>query len=307
MKFQNLRANVNKYQNRQTLKDTSFLSTFFATTKEGKKRPSIRAFRYFCVIFIHLVFVLSFYANLQILEGDISGSRIFGFHLADPFITLEVLASYKILVPNLLIGSISIIAFYLIFGGRAFCAWVCPYGIFSEIAEKIHANLVAKKLIKERVFSSKTRYIFMALCLAFSAFSSLLVFEIFNVAAILSRFIIYGFSFAIFWVVFVFIFEIFFARRFWCKNLCPLGATYSLISFFSLNKISWDKQKCDHCGVCMDVCFVSDVLKITKKNAKLKEGENFRLSGVDCTLCGRCIDVCHHDALSVKNRLKDMI
>ena len=31
------------------------------------------------------------------------------------------------------------------------------------------------------------------------------------------------------------------------------------------------------------------------------------LKGIDCTLCGRCIDVCHQDALSIGNKLKDMI
>jgi len=55
---------------------------------------------------------------------------------------------------------------------------------------------------------------------------------------------------------------------------------------------------------------VPHVLEITKKNAKLDGDENkkeFRLVGGDCTLCGRCIDVCHHDALKFDNGFKKLI
>lgn len=300
---------MDKYHNRQTLKTTSLASSLVSTTKNGKKRPSIRALRWFCIIGVHLLFLLSFYADVQILEGDISGSRMLGFHLADPFITLEVIAAYAHLPVNLLIGSASILLFYFVFGGRAFCAWVCPYGLLSEIGEKINSNLVAKKIIKKREINFKARYVIWVAFLMASFFSGILVFEIINVVGILSRFIIYGFSVAIFLVLIVLGVEIFFARRIWCASFCPLGTSYSLLSKLSLTKISWDKQKCDHCGVCIDVCFVSHVLEITKKNAKNtnENRQKFSLKGVDCTLCGRCIDVCHHDALGVSNGLKEMI
>ena len=63
---------MNKYQGRQTVANASFLSTFITTTKDGKKRPSIRFYRYFTMILIHLLFVLSFVADIQVIEGDVS-------------------------------------------------------------------------------------------------------------------------------------------------------------------------------------------------------------------------------------------
>ena len=268
---------MDKYNVRATVRNVSFLSTLITTTKDGKKRPSIRFWRIFTIVLVHLLFVLSYRVDVQILEGDI-------------------------------IGSLSILAFYIIFGGRGFCSWVCPYSLISEIAEKIHENLRAKKIVKPRVFDTKWRYAFTILFLALSFASSSLVFEIFNVVGIFSRFIIYGYFHAIWLVVAMLVVEIFFSRRAWCRYVCPVGATYSLLAKPNAIKVSWDKEKCDHCLVCTDVCLVPHVLFMTKKGAKTDDGKKlFRIAGADCTLCGRCIDVCHQDALKFDNGFKKLI
>ena len=103
---------MNKYEHNQTLAYTSFLSSFISVNKNGKKRPSIRFYRYVCMIGIHLLFVLSFWVDIQILEGDITGSRLLGFHLSDPFITASVILAHHALPVNLLIGTFTILAFY---------------------------------------------------------------------------------------------------------------------------------------------------------------------------------------------------
>ena len=144
--------------------------------------------------------------------------------------------------------------------------------------------------------------------LALSFASSSLVFEIFNVVGIFSRFIIYGYFHAIWLVVAMLVVEIFFSRRAWCRYVCPVGATYSLLAKPNAIKVSWDKEKCDHCLVCTDVCLVPHVLFMTKKGAKTDDSKKlFRIAGADCTLCGRCIDVCHQDALKFDNGFKKLI
>lgn len=302
---------MDKYNNRETLKKSSFFSTFISTKQNGKKTLSLRAYRYFVVILIHVLFLLSYYVDIQILEGSISGSRILGFHLADPFISLEVMLAHKQFPINLIIGSMSILTFYFIFGGRAFCSWVCPYGIISEIGEKLNSKLIEKKIIKPRKITRKIRYFIWSIFLISSLLTGMLVFEIFNIVGILSRFIIYGFSFAFFWIIIVFLVEVFLSRRVWCACICPIGTTYSLFtSKPSLTKISWNKQTCDHCGVCIDVCFVGDILELTKKNSLQSKDDNknkFTLNGIDCTMCGRCVDVCHNDSLKFENKIKDII
>ena len=62
--------------------------------------------------------------------------------------------------------------------------------------------------------------------------SGYLVFEIINVVGIISRALIYGYSIALAFVVAVFLIDtFFFSQRFWCRYVCPIGTTYSFISW----------------------------------------------------------------------------
>jgi ferredoxin-type protein NapH len=258
------------------------------------------------VIGIHLLFVLSYFFDVQMLEGTLTGSRFLGFHLIDPFVTLEVFAAYHHIPINLIIGTVTIVVLYLLIGGRAYCSWVCPYTILGEIGEKINRRLVAKKIIKKRDFDHRVKYVFWAVFLAMTFISGYIVFEMINVVGILSRAIIYGWSVALLFVLAVFVVEIFFSQRGWCRYVCPVGTTYSFIGWPSATKVVWD-DKCDHCQVCVDVCIVPHVLEITKKNADHKGNSEEAIISGDCTLCGRCVEVCHKDALRYDTKLKKLI
>lgn len=295
---------MDKYKTRATIDKEGFLSTFIMTKKNGKRRPSIRFYRWLSIFVINILFVLSYRIDFQMLEGSLTGSRFLGFHLIDPFITLETLVAHHSLHINLIIGTITIVIFYFFVGGRAFCSWVCPYNILGEISEKIHRRLIKKKLIKSYEFSPKIKYIFWAMFLFFAFISGYLVFEIINPVGIFSRAIIYGWSLALIFVVLLFLSEIFFSQRAWCRYACPIGTTYGFIGWTSTMKIKWT-DACDHCNVCSDVCLVPHVLEITKKKETTKS--EILITSGDCTMCGRCIDVCHTDALSYESKLKKLI
>jgi len=123
---------MDKYNNRETIKKTTFFSTFFDTTKDGKRIFSYRMKRWILVFAIHLFFFLSFFIDLQLLEGTLSGSRFLGFHMIDLFTTLQLFLATHELPVNMIIGISTIVIVYLLVGGRSYCAWVCPYGILSE-------------------------------------------------------------------------------------------------------------------------------------------------------------------------------
>jgi len=301
---------MDQYNSRATIKNTSFLSTFTTKTPDGKTKLSYRAKRWVVIIAIHLTFFLSFAIDIQVLEGTLNGSRFLGFHLIDIFVTFETFIATHHLHVNMIIGTVTILVVYLLIGGRTYCAWVCPYGLLSEIGEKIHNTLVNRKIIKERKFDNRVRYIFWAIFIILTFTSGYLVFETFNVVGILSRFIAYGWSVSLSWVLAVLLIEIFFSRRAWCRYLCPIGTTYGLIGPISATRVEWN-DNCDHCMVCHDVCFENQVLDLTKaKYHKENEDKGIThkfVNGADCTLCGRCIDVCHADALKFEFKLKSIV
>lgn len=301
---------MDKWNQRATIGKTTFASTFIDTTKEGKKFLSFRSKRWISVILIHLLFFLSFAIDIQTLEGTLNGSRFLGFHLIDPFTTIQVYLSTYHLPINMIIGTATIVIVYLLIGGRTYCSWVCPYGILSEIGEKLHNTLVKKKIIKSRKLDHRVRHIFWAMFMIMAFTSGYLVFETFNVVGILSRFIAYGWSVALSWVLVVFLIEVFFARRAWCTYLCPIGTTYGYIGKVSATRIQWN-DNCDHCMVCHDVCFENQVLDLTRakydEQRKEKGITQQYVTGADCTLCGRCVDVCHADALKFDFRLKGLV
>lgn len=302
---------MDKYSSDLLIKDTSFLSTFIGKTKDGKNTLSFRGKRWIVVISIHLTFFLSFYLDIQILEGTLSGSRFMGLHLADVFTSMQIFLATNHLSVNGIIATLTIVFVYLIVGGRAYCSWVCPYGLISEIGEKIHDTLVHKHIIKNRTFNHNVKYFIWAIFLMLSFVSGFLVFEVFNVVGILSRFIVYGWSIALIWVLVIFLVEVFYSRRVWCKSICPIGTTYGLIGWASATKIKWDADKCDHCMSCHNACFENHVLEITKPRYDKQRDEqdihnHYVISG-DCTLCGRCIDVCGSEALSFDFKLKSLV
>lgn len=291
--------------------NSSFLSTFTYKNRDGKKRLTIRAWRWISIILINLALFLSFFIDIQFLEGTLSGSRLVGFHLIDPFVGIQIFASTHEIHTNVIIGTLTLIIFYFLAGGKAYCSWVCPYGLLSEIGEYIHYRLVKKKIIKERKFNPNIRFFFWIAFVLAAFLDGFLVFEVINPIGIISRFIVYGWSLAIVWVVVILLFEIFYSRRAWCKYICPVGTTYNLLGWVSMTKVKWDMDKCDHCGACLKACFEDHVLEITKakydKDRKEKGKKTEIIVNGDCTLCGRCFDVCHTDAYNYEFRLKDLV
>jgi len=293
------------------LVNASLLSTLVAKNKNGKTRLSWRGWRWLSIIVINLAFFLSFFLDIQFLEGTLNGSRLFGFHLIDPFTALEIFASTHEIHTNVIIGSLTLVIFYFFVGGKAYCGWVCPYGLLSEIGEHIHLKLVRKKIIKERKFNPNIRFFFWAVFLAAAFIDGYLVFEVINPIGIISRFITYGWSLAIVWVFVILAFEIFYSRRAWCKYICPVGTTYNFLGWISLTRVKWDMNKCDHCAACLAVCPEEHVIEFTKhkydKERKEKGITEAYVKNGDCILCNRCFDVCHTDAYNVDFRLKDLV
>jgi len=74
-------------------------------------------------------------------------------------------------------------------------------------------------------------------------------------------------------------------RRLFCRNLCPVGAFYAVISRFSLLR-GKGGSKCGKCRNCMTVCRMGAI------------DEDRSISPLDCNLCMDCVDLCPGNQIS---------
>ncbi len=77
-------------------------------------------------------------------------------------------------------------------------------------------------------------------------------------------------------------------NRAFCKYICPITIFLKPISYFSVNRIKCDKEKCISCGKCKRVCPMD--VDVTDNSRKRK-------NGTECILCMECVRACPKKAL----------
>ena len=83
--------------------------------------------------------------------------------LADPLVMLQSLLTGHVPERNAIIGVAIVLAFYLLVGGRVYCAWVCPVNIVTDAASALRRRLDIRG---GGDLPRQTRYWMLALILA---------------------------------------------------------------------------------------------------------------------------------------------
>ena len=211
--------------------------------------------------------------------------------LADPLVMLQSLLTGHVPERNAIIGVAIVLAFYLLVGGRVYCAWVCPVNIVTDAASALRRRLDIRG---GGDLPRQTRYWMLALILALAAGTGSIVWELVSPVSLLPRGLIFGMGGGWLLIAGIFLFDLFVMKRGWCGHLCPVGAFYGLLGRVGLVRVSATRREdCNDCLDCFTACPEQHVIRLPLKGARKGVGPMIKDS--DCTSCGRCIDVCAKD------------
>lgn len=167
--------------------------------------------------------------------------------------------------------------------GRIYCSTVCPLGLYQELL-----TILFKPFYKRRKFNVQKHYsgaYFLAAVLFGTLCGGTVVLlrmiDPYSVAGNALSLARYGIIFITALTILVF-----FKSRFFCTNICPVGAILGFISRFSLFKIRIDTDKCKMCGLCARACPCGSI-----------DFKNHTVSNETCVKCFKCLAHCNHGAL----------
>ncbi|HHX8306004.1 TPA: quinol dehydrogenase ferredoxin subunit NapH [Vibrio diabolicus] len=234
--------------------------------------------------------------TLGILTGNLSSSMLLDtVPLSDPLIVLQALATGHVPEFNALLGVVIVVAFYAILAPRAFCAWVCPLNIVTDLAAWLRRKFNIKASYR---WSPVIRYWLIPVLMLGSALSGAILWTWLDPVAALHRGLVFGMGAGWVLIALVFVLDLLLVEHGWCGHLCPLGATYGVIGRKSLLRVTAVRREdCTKCMDCFYVCPEPEVLR-----QPLKEGDR-RIMDQNCISCGRCLDVCPEHVFEFKNRL----
>ncbi len=194
-------------------------------------------------------------------------------------------------VANLIVSGAVLVM--IIFVGKAFCGYICPFGTLQEWIYKLTG-----KIWKRRRFSIPSiidkparylKYILLVVILYFSWTTADLFFHSYDPFVAFMHFgreledlkwayLILGLT----------VISSFFIEKLWCRYFCPLGAIQAvftkLLSLFSLQR---NNETCTTCKLCTNNCPVG--LDIHSPEV---------LKNPECHACLDCVDVCPKTSLT---------
>jgi ferredoxin-type protein NapH len=226
----------------------------------------------------------------QVVSGNLASSLWFGaVPLSDPFAALQALLAHGSLAASGTVGALLVAGFFALVGGRAFCAWICPLNLVSDLAGALRRRLGIADWRWLRV-DRRVRHVVAVAVLAGSALGGALLWEAVNPITWLQRSLAAGTPTALWLVAAVFAFDLLLLKRGWCGHLCPVGAFYGWLGRRRRLAVAVrQRSACNDCGRCFRVCAEPHVIAPALRRA---DNAPAAIGHPDCTLCGRCIDVC---------------
>jgi len=216
--------------------------------------------------------------------GQLSVVNVLAFVQA-PF-TATPLTNF-LLDPIVLILSVYVAATLLILGRGVYCGWLCPFGALQELSNRLAVALRVPQLrvphaLQEKLWAVKYIAALLILGLVFVAPAlshSAAEIEPFKTAISVkfareAPYVLYALALLLLGL---------FVERFYCRFLCPLGATLAFLG--RLRMVRWLKRR-PQCGTDCRIC-----------EAQCPVGAIANTGAIDMNECLQCMDcqVAYHD------------
>jgi ferredoxin-type protein NapH len=267
-----------------------------APAKPWLKRHQWLLLRRLTQLGVLLLFLLGQLFGAWVVTGNLSSSMTLDvLPLTDPLLLAQSALSGNWPMTTGLIGAALVLVFYAVLGGRVFCSWVCPVNMVTDLAAWLRRRLGIKAGGR---ISRDLRWWLLGLVLLLPLVTGAMVWEYVNPVSMLHRGLIFGFGWAWLIVLAMFLYDLLVVPRGWCGHLCPIGACYALIGAKApVHIAALARARCDDCMDCFTVCPEPHVIKPALKGAT--GGHGPVIDDIDCTKCGRCIEVCDRDVFGL--------
>ena len=175
----------------------------------------------------------------------------------------------------------------LLFGRRVICGWGCPcVGIRETVGFPFrHVTLRGEWIWKLR----HVKWFF------FVFYTGVMVVSLFPPTGWTASFVGAFYLLVVFTYFGTFFIMPLTGNRFYCRTLCPYGATFGLLNHAGFYSIDMNTEKCNDCRRCEQVCDMGIPVWSQGKT-------HGRITGLeDCMGCARCVVSCPTDALVIRD------
>ena len=208
------------------------------------------------------------------------------------------LESGKLYIGSFVVGCTGILAVTF---GRFICGWGCPFGLYQELLYKLPTRklsvpgwsrwvkygvlavlVVVLPLVVVDQFGMGKPWFCKYICPAGTLEAGL---PMVVLMPELRRSLGWLYVNKIVLLVLFSLWSVFASRPF-CRTTCPLGAFYGLFNRLSIIRLSFNAERCTHCGACHRVCPVEMHFDEAPGSA-------------ECVNCCRCLAACNFEAIGL--------